>query len=192
MVILYKVHGACMCRYRGNRGFILVITLVYLQLVSILSLYGLTNSLLALKISKHVWQRVALLEVAERVLQHAERRVVQPNIPNCLVTPMMVVNLSKQSLDWWHTYGCEGHVSRWRYFYVIESMGNNPCAMIQDGAVFSGVDYYKISLLVVEDKSSRILLQSLVAKVSEINTACAEKVFSVQPGRQRWWEVGGE
>ncbi|OGT53277.1 MAG: hypothetical protein A3E84_01505 [Gammaproteobacteria bacterium RIFCSPHIGHO2_12_FULL_42_13] len=177
---------------RYNQGFILIIVLVYLQIFSIFSLFALAQSLLSIKISKSAWKRTGLSIAAERALQYAENKILY-DIPSCMIPIMSANDLSKQPINWWSNSNCKGTVLRMHYYYVVEAMGKNPCAIVRDNSPINSqtytANYHRVSVLVVEDKQYRLLLQSTLIKAEQKNAMCNERYFSVKSGRQMWREV---
>ena len=170
---------------KHSYGFVLIVVLIYLQLFSIFSLYALENSLIASKQSKNTLEQNRLFIAAERVLRFAENKLMSES-PNCFIPITSVNDLLNKPVDWWQQTGCKGSIHERSYYYIIELLEDNPCA-VADNYQSS---YYRISvLLTTGDDDNNIRLQSTVIKPTKIDMVCNEKIYQVTPGRQMWREL---
>ncbi len=114
-------------------------------------------------------------------------------MPSCTIPLMPVNDLSKQPINWWSNSSCKGTVLSIRYYYVVEIMGNNPCAIVRDIEPITTqtytANYHRVSVLVAKDKQYRTLLQSTLIKAEQNNEMCNERYFSVKSGRQTWRDI---
>src|ERR1700722_20385475 len=131
-------HGDLIMKFQ--KGYILFIVLIFLQIFSLLGLFGLNSSLLVLKANSEVWERDKLFLHAQSILHVLEERALIHG-PSCLV-PLMPANLiAKKSLAWWQQHACHGM----NYYYVTEPLGINPCAIVAENS--NGTQYYRITLM---------------------------------------------
>lgn len=177
--------------YSSQRGIVLIIILLFLQIFAILGLYSLSISLLSKKINSESWQRESTVLMMDELL-HIIALKLQSNIPHCVLAKNDSLNLLAKSMDWWQSpIACVGHLQKLQYYYVIEQLGEDSCAQLE------GIDmskyathYFRITLLAVVKKASmQIILQSTVIRPFNRIARCEGTGYAVRIGQQTWREL---
>lgn len=150
-----------------------------------LGLYAMQNGFLMQFVNHNQWRRQAQLHKAESILQQIERN----HTKQCYISSASRSYLLAQSLDWWKSRPeCTGMKENDRYFYVIEALGESPCAYINDSKIDKSPYYYRITLLFLSSKNEeeKHILQSTIIKMDNTLRKCEGKLHKISPGRQMW------
>lgn len=164
------------------KGFILLIMLVFLQVVTLLGLATLSILEMTLKACYVSRLQAQRMHTAKAILRHAEQAV-----PGCQIPVIAPNHLAKKSLLWWRQHACAGHLGKMQYYYLVESLGIDSCAMIKYKQNHRA-DYYRLTVFPVEIHidSTPLLLQSVVVKAAVVFNICHSKLHVVTLGRQMW------
>ena len=177
--------------YNSQRGIALIMVLLFLQIVTVLGLYSLSTSLLSQKINSESWQRESTILILDELL-HAIAVKLQSEIPRCVIAKNNSLNALAKSMDWWRSpITCAGHLQQLQYYYVVEQLGEDSCAQLEniDMSKFAA-HYFRITLLaVVKKMSMKILLQSTVIKPFNRIAQCSRESYIVSIGQQTWREL---
>lgn len=170
-------------------GFALLTVLIFLVVFSLMSVSRLMNITFMIKSNGDLWQRDTHLYSTKQMLQAAEA-----NIPNALLSCRIPVTsatfFSKQPISWWQAYACRDTLNDVSYYYVVESLGSDPCGRVkgqdEDGLFIP--QYFRMTLASFLDthKGSKIILQSTVVKASDPFAICKSGLHDVGEGRQMW------
>jgi hypothetical protein len=164
-------------------GMVLVIVLLVIQLICLITWYVMENVLLQQKISQDLQSRHHLWYEAVSLLPQIENRIMTTN-PACLISK--ADNLIKQPISWWQDVGCAGNLAKLQYYYVIEFLGSNPCAMVQK----NGASFWRLTLFIrTLQRPTRLLLQSIVVKANLSPLVCRGSRYVIKKGRQQWREI---
>lgn len=170
-------------------GFVLLIVLVFLQLFSLLGLYGLTTASITTRTNRHLWQRDRDLLVSKKLLHDIENQLSADSL-TCVIQRLSRSVLARKPISWWQQNACSGNLIEMRYYYVMETLGNDPCGVLGKDDNNQAVipKYYRITLYVLPDKMRRakLILQSTMAKQSEERSICSGTPHQVELGRQMW------
>lgn len=166
-------------------GLILPIILVFLQILVLLILYTFGASVLATKTSHQLWQKELFLSDLTHILQVIEDDISR-QMPVCVIAETPLEILQNEPESWWETQSCVGNFHTIHYYYVVEPLGEDLCAHIEN-AKGQVADYYRISLYGVDNQSgSKILVQSTqVIPLAELQK-CTDHVHIVLRGQQTW------
>lgn len=174
------------------QGYILLIVLIFLQLFSVLGLYELTAITWSLKVSKDAQQQEALHDEALQSLGAAEK-MVGGDEPVCLVSVGVSDTAAQNSNDWWAEWGCEGQLASSTYYYIVEFLASDPCAVVGkfNNNQALTANYYLITLVSLPKSASlaKIILQSTIIKADNKPKLCTEKPHLVYLGRQMWRDI---
>jgi len=170
-------------------GFVLFTTLIFLQIFSMLSLYGMTTSRLLLKAETQRWEKIKTVNMTKILLRQIEDSLLI-ELPACLVSPTTSQALIKQPIAWWQQVACSGILARNQYYYVVEFLGKDACGMMNAVTRISA-QYYRITLYFQPHHAwgANILLQSTLAKESDEFSSCTQQLHKVSPGEQMWREL---
>lgn len=158
-------------------GFILLVVLVFMQILSLLALDGLLQASLLRKSHLHQLQADNLGRIAENVLPFFERQLFE----NCCVTPLSVTFLASQSVKWWQAHACHKNVGKQTFYYLWEKLGREQCGMFNQK--LRVVEFYRLSVFASE-LNTAILLQSVIAKSTNQQPRCKTKPSIISSGRQ--------
>lgn len=180
-----------MRRYPKNlfteSGLALITVLVFLQIFAILALYNIRSSLWQLQQTRHYAERYHRLTAAEACLKNAEASIPD-SVQLCLIPATTASKLRIQPLLWWQSQSCTGNFNIFHYYYVVESLGTDNCAEVNNHFVAS---YYRITLLLdTSDKlAGKVILQSSYVVPVESHPVCHGTHHPVAEGRQFWHEI---
>lgn len=173
-----------------SQGFILFAVLTFLQLFSLLGLLALMQAANAIKTIQHLWQGDLLVLESEQYLSQLELRFSYSS--PCLIPVTPAVSLAHKPLAWWQQNACQDKVNHIAYYAVIESLGKDPCAVIQksDNQLITA-DFYRITLLAKPDvlRGSKVVLQSVIARPVVEVSPCQTGLHLITLGRQRWRDI---
>lgn len=160
-----------------NKGFILLIVLFLLQMMTIMALYLLNAGLLTYQSSQQYWQRYQFFTKAENILH----QVIQDDEDHCLFDRVLTDNLRSQSIEWWRNNTCCSD----DYCYVIELITANVCMIDHDDYI--PIKYLRYTVFSFnQQKHYRELLQSVVIKLDNANQRCVEVSSDIYLGQQSW------
>jgi hypothetical protein len=183
---VYVKFGMLMSHYKMN-GYILFVVLIFLQIFSCLGLYELTAISLTLRKNNHHLIRESYLLQAQKILKNLEEDVIAGH-PTCLVTISSASIPARMPLRWWQQKSCSRSNRAVRYYYRVESLGNDACAVISKNQYnhIMPAAYYRITLLMAMDKirGAKLILQSTLAKPGTDPLSCPGKMHRVTLGRQ--------
>jgi hypothetical protein len=167
-----------MRHYKRSSGFVLLMVMVFLLIFSALSLYGLTRAASTIKNIHRMQQFQIATMQAEKILDRIEYAEMEP----CVIPTIAADEFANKPLSWWERTVCGGKEKNLKYHYVVEALGNVPCATLNDGTA----RYQRITLFALPAlcKGATILLQSTVIKPGVSNLSCEEPHHLVKPGRQ--------
>jgi len=173
------------------RGFVLLVTLVFLQVFIMTGLFALLQVSLVFKKNFHLWLGEEGRRTAIMLLHDVERQV-EMHLPECMVTVIAATDLSARQIGWWRQNSCEIATDAGEYHYVVEALGIDACALVKDDKNNSlAADYYRVTLLALpgDIKGARILLQGTVIKAAHTMLACNDSPHYVNLGRQMLREI---
>jgi len=169
------------------QGYVLLATLIFLQIASCISLYELLTASASLKITTDYYYRNQLTVAANSALAELEKNL-QSQRPTCLIANVSAADVSNQVLSWWKFIACRKVSEDFSYFYYVEFLQSDPCAVFEKNTNNQqiGADYYRITLLSENGMTRHIklILQSTLAKPSDHALICATSSHPVYPGRQ--------
>lgn len=172
---------------KKQKGMILIIVLVFMQLVAMFSWYALANILYAHKTSEMIKQHYQIFNTAVNILHQAGQDLVT-TIPQCLISPVDQQQLLTKSIDWWQSdKTCAGNFQRFKYYYVVEALGDDPCASIEN--IGSTANYFRLTLFVSSPSHIKLFLQSTVIRPSDLRQQCQGQSHLVRVGPQAWTEL---
>jgi Tfp pilus assembly protein PilX len=177
----------CVSSY-SQKGFILITVLLFLQIFILLGLYALLTSIVAKKISTSHWQQQVTTTVAESILHDIELKLSTDNMLCLIPVTSRDVMLSLPPVS----ATCSGNIKQFKYSYIVELLGQDPCAETADANPQPIiVDYFRISLLVImQDGHSKIALQSVITKLNHYQQSyCPSGHHRIDLGRQMWREI---
>jgi hypothetical protein len=174
-------------------GLALILALIFLQILAILGLFSIENSIETEKMSRLAWQQSSIFFIAEQKLNAIEM-LLQKNLPNCLIPVISENALLTKPLNWWRSVGCTGQIQDFEYYYLIEKLDIDPCAELKSlnkmTSQNSTLQYLRISLLMLNTKNeSKEILQSTIITLDNTKPlACNGPHHVVALGRQMWRE----
>jgi Tfp pilus assembly protein PilX len=174
--------------HNKNHGYILLIVLLFIQAITLLSLYSLQNVWMEYKINQYDLHRLKNINLLKHVMNIIEQQL-QETIPSCVIQTTSTEIIKSHSLDWWKTTSCTGIFQSIQYYYVLEALGDDSCAHIVQTKT-SIAEYYRVTLLgLYNDNESRLLLQSTFIKASPQHSVCDGVIHPVRTGQQTLLEL---
>lgn len=171
-------------------GFILIITLIFLQIFMLLGLFALQSHLWLNRNSRQFMFKQDMKQAAEYQLQQAEKQLIQSHL-YCHIPITAAAILVAKTTSWWQSVSCAGNFQSFQYYYVVESLGDDICADVDQSQ--SVASYFRITLLMMSKLTSaqHIVLQSTVIKSHAITSLCMGSHHRVMVGRQSSRELVG-
>lgn len=168
-------------------GIVYLAMLVFIQIffmIGMACLEGISNTL---KIENKKIQYKNILYALPSILKEIEHFVGQENVISCTIPNISTVDLVKKPYTWWEVHACKRQYDQHIYFFVVENLDVDPCAIINNHIA----EYQRITLLLIlnHDMNSRILEQTVITKPSNKTVDCLAVVHSVRPGRQMQREI---
>ena len=163
-------------RQSRDSGFTLLITLVFLQLISMLAIYELARAAREVKAIHRMDQASQRLQAARIVLSSVVREFMTSGLP-CEVERMSVHKIDNLPTEWWHSHACKKNLNHQHFDLVVENLGEDGCAFINDAEnnqIITPI-FYRITLLTEtndESAQNKIILQSTLAKQSVKRLSC--------------------
>lgn len=170
-----------------SRGFVLLIMLVYLQIISLLAMHGVAVIIYQKKTYHH------------GIESHQERQQIMSLLaqadamkrPQCMIPITPVYQLARHSIQWWKRHGCVLGDGKKQAFFVREKLNIDACE--QETDVYNHLVmpiYYRNTLLYDWRVSSAgaIILQDTIVVPGGLLPACPNTPKKVNAGRQmlRW------
>jgi len=179
-----------MSLYCKQKGFVILIVLIFMQILILLGWYALENVLLLVKFSKNMVSHDALYHPAETILSQIELETIS-ELPPCIIPFTESGRLTAKPLNWWQSsQTCSGNFRMFQYYYVVEPLVIDSCAVIEH--VKARAAYFRITLLLQSNtENARIFLQSTIIRPSMnvLLQQCEGSLHMVQAGRQSWREL---
>lgn len=170
-----------------SSGFVLMAALIFLQMLSLLGLLGLMMARLQLKSTYHRWTNVHHQRLSIKILDQIQDQV-EESLSHCGVAVMPSETLAAMKKHWWMQQGCSGEKEGVSYYYVIESLGEDPCSVLLDKNRHAPVPviFYRLSLFVnfTKERDAKIILQSTIARPAVSSSSCDEVAHTVKQGLQ--------
>ncbi len=165
-----------MCRSREG-GFMLLMTLIFLQLIAVLAIYELARAAREVRAIHRLNEASTRLQNARIILAKSVNEMMNSGLP-CEVATMPVHKIDNLSDEWWQTHSCKKNVNREQFDLVVENLSEDGCAFIndEDNNQIITPTFYRITLLAqTKDVAvqNKIILQSTLAKRSVNRLSCA-------------------
>lgn len=177
-----------MLHYKQSvRGITLLTTLIFLQIITLLSLYLIRMAWLEMKQAHYFWFQQNIINTAQNRLSEIEKNL-KIALPNCMIEKTTSAELVGYPFEWWQSKACQGHTKKFSYYYVVESLEKDPCAIIQNANPMIA-NYFRITLLCKAEQSRVILQSTIVLPHQEEMLMCDGIKHSVNLGRQMWREL---
>lgn len=166
-------------------GFILPIVLLFLQLFSMLGLFGLQQILYGTQFIALHQRKMQVLNSINEILTQIEQ---MPYDQSCLLETTL--DFTKQPFNWWQAHACYGRHTDISFYYCVENLGQDPCAVQADNRnIVANYFRYTVYVIVESAINSKLIIQSTYAKPSELTSICKGKSRLALFGRQMWLEV---
>lgn len=168
------------------RGVALLTVLLFMQIMALLLLFAVECSQYLKKISHAEQVYYSNRSDALQILKEIENNISINSINENHCKIVTVSNVAFLPRSFWESeHTCSGSFKNLEYHYVIEEIGQDPCAVIQ-------AKYLRISLLVISPyRAVRSLLQSVLIVPSVSDERCQGALHSLTMGSQLWREVKG-
>jgi len=171
----------------NQQGTILITVMLLLFVMSLLAMGGMESTQLEIKMTNNFQLKQESLQLAEAALHSAEKRLSKGASLSCQYPQHASNYFSSKSDNWWLSKAtCLMHFDGREGYYVVETLGNDPCVGIQDKKdpkkIHLGVDYYRITV--------SNLLQTTIVLASKQNLKCGSPTTrAITSGRQSWREI---
>ncbi len=163
-----------------SAGYILFITLIFLQLFSLLTVQGTSGNISHRKQMRRQLQKNAMHQSALRVLAELDAQ----RLPPCIKQSLPASSLSRQPLSWWKQNACHGRSDQHEYYYRQESLGEDRCAVVTGSALSAAYYRHTIIILAGENIYDAVMLQDTIVAASNLTPQCDHEPAALKPGRQ--------
>ncbi len=169
-------------------GFILLVALITLQILSLLGLFALQSYLWESRMLHQFWLRQEMMATATYQMQQAEKKLLY-SAPSCLIPKTAAALLITKSHSWWQSVSCHGNFHQFQYYYVMESLGDDACAdmeQLQPAVIKSIASYFRITLFMMSSSNllQYVILQRTVVKPHAVASLCTGQHHRVLMGEQ--------
>ncbi len=180
-----------MLLYHKNKGFVILIVLIFMQVFILLNWYAINDVLLLTKFTKNTSDHDFLFYQTKKILAHIELTMLSTLPTTCMISFVDSDELIEKPLNWWREKSCSGNFQTFKYYYVVEPLSIDNCASIEH-AEPAVAEYFRITLFLqsaIDD--TRFFLQSTLVRpyLSAVPVICAGQRHQVQMGRQAWREL---
>jgi hypothetical protein len=175
-----------MSRFRQT-GYVLLLTLVFMQLFACLGLYSLLSMAVELKTSRHRILRELVGAKARDMVRAIEADVMRGGM-DCVFPLEPSSFIKMKPTEWWQQHACLSDVGKYKFYYRVEALGVDPCGLIYaDSNKIVASEYYRVTvnfLPTEEGEKIKLFLQTVLAKPASQPLSCVDQQHSVTPGRQ--------
>lgn len=181
MVMLHYLNN----NFERCRGFAFIVVLFFLQLVSLTSLFGLSQISVTMKKNLHEWDSEFYASIVDKMLQEVEARQIS-GANECSIPTIPGYELLHQPLSWWEANTCSDNMNEIRYYYAVELLGKDTCSVIgQMSSQRMAASYERITVYAQPTgMHGKYLIQSTIAIPSGEAPLCQGKPHKVSIGRQ--------
>lgn len=165
-------------------GYFLVVILFFIHIFSMIVLHELSSLKNEWVHARKKWQIISDNILSEHVLIGIEKGFANRRNA-CIISERNSAMLKGLSRSEWRKIGCQVTMKQTVYWYVIEHLAHDPCAVSLSSDVQPGMSYYRISLLRHESAS---VLQSIIA-LNDHQEVCVGTLHHRMQGRQSWQEL---
>jgi len=164
-----------------NKGYVLLVVLIYLQLFILLNAQIMKSLALANKEATQIRSQYQLRQTAMQIMQLLDQQ--DPAI--CLYEHYSARFLQRQPLAWWREHACQGNNQRGDYYYLHEKLMKDECAVIIGHETYAA-RYYRTTLLY--SAGWMVMVQDTRVLPDNAPVNCQHVVRSLKSGRQmlRW------
>lgn len=131
---------------RNHAGFILLTTLLFLQIYFALIITMNEYTKQTAKISSAVLDNHMMLNTHNKLLEKLATTWLY-RLPSCIVDIKEIVAWTQHDLIWWQHYACSGIFVDYNYYYVLAHLASKP-----------DCSYYRVLFLLVAPSTQTILL----------------------------------
>jgi hypothetical protein len=172
-----------------NKGFVLFIVLIFLQIFSLISLYSLTTLSAMTKSNYHLWQGESFRYQSRKTLSEFASKF-ESALSTCSIPITPANELASKPGSWWQLDACQEKVNGLNAFYTVELLGEDACATIANNNNLIA-RYYRITLLTLSDEfhGASYLLQSTITVPAAPTVTCQQTRHAVKAGQQAWREL---
>ncbi len=170
-----------MFRYSDQKGFVLFMVIFFMQILMLLSWYSIESTMLLKKFSQHIFSHDQLYYQAEGILSDIEHSILF-ELPSCMIPFTESGQLTEKPLSFWQSpVTCSGSLQSTKYYYVVEALTIDPCAIVENTK--NSAAYFRITLFLLGANNAKIFLQSTIVR-SGGYAQCKGPQHVVQLGRQ--------
>lgn len=180
-------------RITSSAGYVLLFVLILLNVMVMMSWYSLEAALSMRKMNYAAWQKEKAYYQAQALLFSLEHMIIE-ELPACLIPITSPHELLRREVSWWQNRACNGNLDGDSYYYVVEHLVDDACAILNKGVdeKIESAAYYRLTLFFSLKNNffkSKIVLQSTVIRPSAVDGVCADSQRPVLVGRQMWREL---
>jgi hypothetical protein len=166
-------------------GFALISVLVFLEIFAVITVFCLHSASWELTLATARFEKNKMSQSARTILQNVE---FLAETSACYIPVTPAYQLSSQPIAWWEKHSCAGNFNLFQYYYVVEPLQDDSCALLDTGRA---AHYSRITLLTMlkADHRIKMILQSSVITAGNVLPHCESALHAVKLGRQSAREI---
>lgn len=169
-----------------TQGFILLVVVIITHILCWLSLLNLNQASWIQKLNLSAWQYQINKAELDGIFNLCSK-TLRYHVEECLLeTSQSSENLKIKPLVWWKQFACSGNSPRIRYYYVIELLDHDVCAIVLTEQGQFSADFYRLTIMAlpVKPKEARYVVQGTIVVPSNQKLVCHSEPHIVKPGLQ--------
>jgi hypothetical protein len=166
---------------------VLLLVLIFLQVLSLLGLLLLQIAWIQIKQSQYLLRKETNLNLIMGALGEIESSEISTD---CIIPVTFTAILEQYPLSWWSARAtCAGNFQGLQYYYVVENLGLDPCAVVQEipGKIIA--NYFRVTVVGINADVDLMLQSTLIKPLEDSVSKCDGQIHTVKMGRQMWREL---
>lgn len=175
----------CQLPHKTAGGFVLPFILMMIQVIMLYGLSGVLLNQVLIKEKSDVMITRRDDQVMASILASIEQTIELDHL-SCQMPLRSWRESKRYPIGWWRENGCEIVNKNKLYYFFVEVMGDDPCALINGKDVNIVASYYRVSIAALSDLLNGfapLVQATLVLPVKRLK-ACDLYLHSVDAGQQ--------
>ncbi len=178
-----RIRRLSLLRVSKMHGFVLLIMLVYLQILSLLAVRGMTAVIYHKKLLRH--ESESFLQRHEMMSILAKIDIVKA--PVCMIRKAVPLDQLRHDINWWKRHGCQIINGKNQYYFVREKLSVDRCAQVTNVYNQQVIPvYYRNTLLYDSGVNviNTLLFQDTIVFPGDSAPSCTGILKTINRGRQ--------
>ena len=166
-----------------EKGFILILTLLYLTLLSGLALAAMDVAQLQMAMNHYSIAAQREERALATALHQGEILLQGEELPVCVLERQTDWH---KPPTWWQRHGCRWQSQSLHGVRVFELLAHDACGVVAESSV--GVDYWRITVMLEDRFQQQHLVQQVMPLVNNNLADCNGPTHTVSLGSRTWRE----